>query len=350
VALGLGVAACDGPSQSDLEQLRKVAREIDSALGLSLRAVPDSVRYAEGRCYIDGNPAGLAEVEARQAAVTERILARAPLLMLVTVLVIVLGGMTHLEKVLLLFSTRKEHAQGLGDRIRAMLDRYRVHPVRYFGLVSSALGLLLVAASLYIYLDTDRRQSERALAMLQFCHLALRTAEEQRVLDEQRRNLESIHSTALDIRSMVDKLPPEEQRKAREIVDQMNAALDKQGKLVGDYVQRSEESTQFVKEHALSVERGLSELGESMKSVPGGLHDLSESVQRLDAHVAALDQKLGASNAKLEAAAAELAKLESQCPRTPAPGLVRSATAAPATLLRGAVRPAAAKAPPRRRP
>ena len=51
------------------------------------------------------------------------------------------------------------------------------------------LGLLAMAAGLYIYLDVDKRASERALGMLQFCHLALRTAEEQGVLAEQRKNL-----------------------------------------------------------------------------------------------------------------------------------------------------------------
>ena len=67
----------------------------------------------------------------------------------------------------------------------------------------------MLAAGLYIYLDADKRASERALGMLQFCHLALRTNEEQGVLDEQRRNLAAIESTAGDIRTLVDKLPPE---------------------------------------------------------------------------------------------------------------------------------------------
>jgi hypothetical protein len=263
---------------------------------------PGKIRYADGRCMVDGSPATLAQVEARQAAVTERVQSRQPLLVLVTVLVVVLGGMSHVEKLVLLFSTRGAHTRGLGERIRAMLDRYRAHPVRYFSLVTATLGLLVMSGVAYIYLDADKRASERALAMLQFCHLALRTADEQRVLGEERKNLESIQTTASDIRTLVDKLPPAEQRKAREIIDQMTVALSQQGKLVGEYVQRSDESTRFVKEHAVSVEKGLSELEAgvvSLKDLPTGVHALTESVGQLGGGIASLDSKLSQLEAKL---------------------------------------------------
>jgi hypothetical protein len=39
--------------------------------------------------------------------------------------------------------------------------------------------------------------------MLQFCHLAMRTEEEEGALDEQRHNLQAIESTAGDIRALV---------------------------------------------------------------------------------------------------------------------------------------------------
>jgi hypothetical protein len=284
---------------------------------------PGTVRYGEGRCFIDGVSASLPEVEAQQAQVTERMQSRQPLLVLVTILVVVLGGMSHIEKLVLLFSTRGPHARGLAEGIRAMLDRYRAHPVRYFSIVSVTLGLLVLSGAAYIYLDADKRASERALGMLEFCHLALRTADEQRVLGEQKHNLEAIQSTASDIRTMVDKLPPEEQNKARAIVDQMNAALAHQGALVGDYAARSEESSRFVKEHALSVEKGLSELGaelSSLKSVPAGVRDLTDGLLRVQGGVGTLDGRLAKLEARFEteetvlAAIRVAAERERPCP------------------------------------
>src|SRR5262249_39614621 len=150
---------------------------------------PGRIQFDNEQCLIDGTPATLAQVEARQTQVTQRILSRQPLFVLVTILVVVLAGTSHVEKLFLLFSARHKEARGLGERLKLALDRYRAHPVRYFSIVAGTLTLLLVAAGLYIYLDADKRASERALGTLQFCHLALRTAEEQGVLDEQRHNL-----------------------------------------------------------------------------------------------------------------------------------------------------------------
>src|SRR5947207_2649794 len=93
---------------------------------------------------------------------------------------------------------------------------------RRFTLLLGLLGGLVVAAGCFIHLDGDKRVSERAIGMLQFCHLALNNAQSQRVLIEQRRNLVSIQATAGQIRTLVDKLPPAEKRKAREIVGEMN--------------------------------------------------------------------------------------------------------------------------------
>src|SRR5207237_151760 len=84
-------------------------------------------------------------------------------------------------------------------------------------MVAGSVGVLIGAGVFYIYLDADKRASERALATLQFCHLSLRTADEKRALDEQRSNLSSIHDTAGEIRGLIAKLPPDERAKPHPI-------------------------------------------------------------------------------------------------------------------------------------
>jgi hypothetical protein len=283
---------------------RSTPRFVLTALALFLLACsgPGRVRFDNEKCFIDDQPATLSQVEAHQTNVTERILSRQPLLVLITVLIVALAGMSHVEKLVLLFSARRSEAKGFGDRLRSALDRYRAHPLRYFTIVGVTFTLLLVAGGLYIYLDADKRASERALATLQFCHLALRTAEEKTVLDEQRQNLSSIQSTAGDIRALVDKLPPDEQRKAQQIIDQMNSALGKEGKLVGQYLQRSDDTAHALREHTQAIERDLSNLEAGvlgLKSVPGGLHDLADQVHDLKNRLGDHDGKLASADAKL---------------------------------------------------
>src|SRR5262249_52887743 len=157
---------------------------------------PGRVEFTGGQCVIDGAPATLDQVEARQARLSERIVARQPISVVGTVLVVGLAGFSHIEKPFLLFNSRKTPAHCLGARLRLALDRYRAHPLRYFAIVSTTLLLLGVAGGFYVYLDADKRASERALGLLQFCHLALRNDEAQSILAEQRRNLASIESTA----------------------------------------------------------------------------------------------------------------------------------------------------------
>jgi len=254
---------------------------------------PGHVQYDNERCLIDGQPATLGEVESRQAAVAARIQSRQPWFAIVTIVVVLVAGASNAEKVLVLLRARKDDARRpLGERIRDALERHRQSPVRFGAIVGSTLGLLLLAAGLYIYLDVDKRASERALGMLQFCHLALKTNEEQGVLAEQRKNLSAIQTTAGDIRALVDKLPPEEKEKAREIVATMNAALDKQGKIVGDYLTRSDEQQKALKEHTTAVEKGLSSLSTdlgALKALPATLKDIGEGVKRVDAKVATED-------------------------------------------------------------
>lgn len=273
---------------------------------------PGHVQYDNDRCLIDGHTATLGEVETRQAAVAARIQSRQPWFAVVTIVFVLVAGASNAEKAMVLVRARKHDGEKrpLSERIRDALDRHRQSPLRFGAIVGSTLGLLLVAAGLYIYLDVDKRASERALGMLQFCHLALRTSQEQGVLAEQRKNLNAIQSTAGDIRALVDKLPPEEKQKAREIVAQMNAALEKQGKIVGDYLTRSDEQQKALQLHNAAVEKGLSSLSTdigALKSLPATLKDLGDGVKKLDgklagqdANVKALSDKLGDLDGKLQ--------------------------------------------------
>jgi hypothetical protein len=265
---------------------------------------PGHVEFTQGKCLIDGRTVSLAEVEERQAHLSERILGRQPLFVLVTVLIVALAGVSHVEKLLLLFSTRHAQARGLAERLRLALEPYRAHPVRYFAIVVGTLSLLGVAGGFYVYLDADKRASERALGLLQFCHLALRNTESEGILAEQRRNLQEIQSTAGNIRALVDTLPPEEQRKAKEIVSKINVALQQQGKLVSDYAAQNEVATRAVREQTENLQKGLTTLGSQvlgLKSLPASLHDLAEQVHGLDGRMSATDSKLAAADAKLTA-------------------------------------------------
>jgi hypothetical protein len=275
---------------------------------------PGHVQYDKDRCLIDGHSATLGEVETRQAEVAARIQARQPWFAIVTIIVVLVAGASNAEKIALLLRARKHDQAGrpLSERIRDALDRHRQSPLRFGAIVGGTLGLLLLAASCYIYLDVDKRASERALGMLQFCHLALRTSAEQGVLAEQRQNLNAIQSTAGDIRALVDKLPPEEKQKAQEIVAQMNAALAKQGKIVGDYLARSDEQQKALAEHNSAVEKNLSSLSSdvgALKSLPAALRDIGDGVKRVDGKVALEDSNVKALQAQLADLDGKLQKL-----------------------------------------
>jgi hypothetical protein len=178
-------------------------------------------------------------------------------------------------------------------------------------MVLGTLMLLGMAAGLYVYLDADKRASERALGLLQFCHVALRNNESQHILDEQRHNLQAIESTAGNIQALVDKLPPTEQRKAKEIVAQINAVLAQQGKLVSDYAERNDESNKAIREQASNLQKGITTLGtelSGLKSLPMSVQSLRDEMRTVDAHVAdhftSTDAKLSEIKAKLELLAA----------------------------------------------
>jgi hypothetical protein len=255
---------------------------------------PGDIRFDHDGCSIDGHRASLSQVEEREAAVGHRIASRQPWLVAITILVVSLAGVSYVERLLLLFSARKG-VLGMGDRMKALVDRHRAHPVRYFLLVSGTVGLLLFAGALYIYFDADKRSSERALGTLQFCHLALRTSDEKRALDEQRRNLTAIRDTAGEIRQLIDKLPPAEQAKAHEIVGHMDDAVKHEGRLLTDHLQRSEEMAESIRDGTQSIARGLTGLEDRMSSlntVPGAVLAVGDAVHRLETRATTGDEAL----------------------------------------------------------
>ncbi len=255
---------------------------------------PGEVRFDRDSCFIDGHQANLPQVEEREALVGHRIAARQPWLVAITIVVVSLAGISYVERLVLLFSASRS-SRTVGDRIKALIDRYRAHPIRYFSLVGGTIGLLLLAGTLYIYLDADKRSSERALATLQFCHLALRTGEEKRALDDQRGNLASIHETAGEIRQLIDKLPPAEQAKAEEIVGHMDDAVRREGRLFADHFQRSEDTAQAIRSGTESIARDLTGLeGQigGLKELPGSVKAVGDAIQRLEARATAGDQRV----------------------------------------------------------
>ena len=296
---------------------------------------PGKVRFDRERCYIDGRPAALPEVEEREAAVEHRIAARQPWLVVITVAVVLLAGAGYIEKLLLLFSASSD-TKGMGERLRELVERYRAHRPRYFALVGGSVGLLMTAGVLYIYLDADKRSSERALAALQFCHLALRTGDESSALDEQRRNLVSIHQTAGEIRQLIDKLPPAEQVKAQQIIGHMDDAVGRERRLITDHLQRSEDTAQAIRDGTVSIERDLSGLETKvggLQELPASVKGLADTVHQAEQQGSALDGKVTELSAKLQAVQRTLDGLASR-PQPSCPACVCNqpdAAAKPAT-------------------
>ena len=312
-------------------------------VGLAACGGPGRVEYDQERCLIDGHAVTLGEVETRQAEVAARIQARQPWFAVVTIVIVLVAGASNIGKVTVLLRARKQEgeARPFSERIRDALDRHRESPLRFGAIVGVTLALLLLAGGSYIYLDVDKRASERALGMLQFCHLALRTSEEQGVLAEQRKNLTAIQSTAGDIRALVDKLPPEEKQKAREIVAQMSSALEKQGKIVGDYLSRSDEQQKALEQHNAFVEKGLSTLSTdvgALKSLPATLKDLGDGVKKLDGKLAGEDASVKTLEDRIAALDDKVQKLLTrpacEAPKPPAakPAAVVATKAPPGDL------------------
>jgi hypothetical protein len=272
---------------------------------------PGEIRFSQDGCTIDGRPADLPRVEAREAAVQHRIARLQPWLVAITVAIVSLAGIGYLERLVMLFSARRD-ARGMGERLQAVVDRYRSHPVRYFALLCGSIGLLVAAGSLYIYCDADKRSSERALAALQFCHLAQRSADQKRALDDQRQNLSSIHETAGAIRQLIDRLPPAEQAKASEIINHMDDAVGRERRVISEHLQRSEETTVALSTEAQAIGRGLGGLETdvgSLKGLPGDVRVLTDALGKVDGRAAAANDKLAATNEKLADTNATLSTL-----------------------------------------
>jgi chromosome segregation ATPase len=201
----------------------------------------------------------------------------------------------------------------MGERLRRLVDRYRAHRIRYVAIVAGSVSVLLAAGVTYIYLDADKRTSERALATLQFCHLALRTADEKRALDEQRHNLTSIHDTAGEIRQLIDKLPPAEQAKASEIINHMDEAVGRERRVISEHLQRSEDTTLALTNRAQSIERSLggleTDLG-TLKTLPADVRALGTAIAKEESRAALASDKLAAANDRLAEANAALAMLQ----------------------------------------
>jgi hypothetical protein len=273
---------------------------------------PGRVQYDGGRCLKDGRPLALQEVEEEQAEVARRIASRQPWFAVITIGVVLVAAASNAERALLLFRARQVVGhRPLAERLREALARQRDNPVLFAAIVGASLGLVVIGGGFYIFLDIDKRASERALGMLQFCHIALRAEKEQAVLDEQRRNLQAIESTAGDIRTLVGKLPPEEQRKAQLIVSQMNNALGKQGRIVGDYLARTDEAQKDLSTHTAAMEKGLAsvqgDLAE-LRSLPTNVKDLESATRRIDQAMTSIDgrfderrEKIATVEAKVDA-------------------------------------------------
>jgi len=290
------------------------------------------VEYVNGQCLISGTPATLSEVETRQAQITQHILARQPVLTAIAVAAVLLAGAGYLQKIFTMLRARRDQSQSFADRLRARLERYRTHPIRNFALIGGVLGVLAAAGIAYVSLDADKRASERSLATLQFCHLALRSANEQHVLAEQREHLASIQSTEHDIRALVDQLPPAEQQKAREIASQLSTQLGQQRTMVAQFAQHADVAAKEVADQQAEVARGISKLdGEvvDLKSMPAAVAKLSADLHDVGAHEDTLGGEIESCNAKLDALQKAIDALAAR-PACPAPPIATAHADEPA--------------------
>ena len=156
--------------------------------------------------------------------------------------IVSLAGIGYVERLVMLFSARRE-ARGMGERLQAVIDRYRSHPVRYFALLAGSVGMLIAAGSLYIYCDADKRSSERALGALQFCHLALRTADENRRSTISARTCRrSTRRPAPSASSSTSCRRPSRPRPS-EIINHMDDAVGRERRVISGRLARSEETT-----------------------------------------------------------------------------------------------------------
>lgn len=281
-----------------------------------------SVRFDNDTCLIDDVPASIAQVEEAEARISQHMADRQPLFILVTLMVVLLASAGYVLRIVDVIAVRKDGHSFL-ERLREALDRHRAHPARYFAMLSGAFMLLLFACGFYGALNSDKQASERALSSLQFCHLALRTADEHNVLSQQRQNLAALSATAGQIRSLVGQLPPDEQKKAQLVINQVSQALDRQSQDLARSLDKDAAAADEARAQSAQVEQGLSSLTIgvlALRNVPASLSDVAQREQALSDKldgttraVAALAQKLqdqlAAVNAKLDRDADQKAQL-----------------------------------------
>lgn len=278
------------------------------ALALVGCAPKNPVEYVGGQCLISGVPATIAQVEARQAAITQHILARQPVLTGIAIAAVVVAGGGYLRRILQMLAARRVPSQSFAERFRARMERYRAYPVRNFMLVGSVLAVLAAAGIIYVSLDADKRTSERSLATLQFCHLALRSTNEQHVLAEQREHLASIQASEHDIRALVDQLPPAEKKKGQEIASQLTASLGQQRTLVAQFAEHADVTAKAVADGITRIDTEVVDL----KSMPAAVGKLATDLRAVGATTTAISDATLACNAKLD----ELAKTSETLEKT----------------------------------
>jgi hypothetical protein len=261
------------------------------------------VRFGRDACFIDDAPVGIAQVEGEEARISQRMTQRQPLFVGVGLLVVLLAGAGYILRVVDILAARSADGTGFVDRLRLALDRHRAYPARYFSIVGGSFALLLLACGFYGALDSDRRAGERDLGLLQFCHLALRSADERDVLSRQKENLAALAATAGQIRALVGQLPPDEQQKAQLVIRRISEQLDRPDKALSDSLDRNAQASAAVREQTERVERGISDVAAgvgALKGVPAALAGLERSQQGVGETLKAVSAQLD-QGAKSEA-------------------------------------------------
>ena len=89
----------------------------------------------------------------------------------------------------------------------------------------------------------------------------------------------------------------------------MNTALAKQGKIVGDYVARTDQAEKDSSSHTTAMEKGIAsvegDLAE-LRSLPASLKDLQSAAHRIDETTTSFDGRFGEIHARVAALDAKL--------------------------------------------
>ena len=264
---------------------------------------------------------------------TQHVLSRQPILTAIAVAAVSIACAGYVRKLFALIMERRAGAKTFGDKLRATMERHRAHPLRYGLVLGGVLGLLVSAGIAYVGLDVDKRASERALASLQFCHLALRSAQEQHALAEQRDHLASIQASERDIRALVDRLPPVEQAKAREIAGQLATSLGRERELVAQFAEHADDTAHALAEHQAEVQRGLSKLDGEVAALPASVAKVADDVHTIGKRADTLDGELSQCTTRLDSvdkSVADMAKQLDALAARPATACVCNTASTPA--------------------